>query len=202
MSENNNSDDSAFSFFSAAKSGARLRFFEFASLPVRKLQNRLAYTPTAQTSQNESTMSIPVVDQPILTISARDYEKLERIAMAGMRAGRSQPIAEVLADKLGRAAVVPPQDVGEAVVTMYSDLTFCDDATKALQRVTLVYTGEEDIALGRISVLTPVGTALIGVSEGQSIGWHTAAGEPRRLTVIKVHSQKSESITPVTSGSR
>jgi regulator of nucleoside diphosphate kinase len=53
--------------------------------------------------------------------------------------------------------------------------------------VTLVYPGEADIGQGRISVLTPVGAALIGLSKGQSIDWATRTGETRRLTVIEVH---------------
>jgi regulator of nucleoside diphosphate kinase len=132
------------------------------------------------TSQNEK---VPI------TISSHDYEQLERISMAGMRTRRNLEIAELLADELERASVVPPQDVGAKVVKMYSDLTFRDDTTNKFRRVTLVYPGEEDITFGRISILTPVGTALIGVSEGQTIGWRTASGEPRRLTVMKIHGQ-------------
>ena len=130
-----------------------------------------------------------LIEKPAITISSHDYDKLERIAMAGMRACRGRLIAEYLADELGRAAVVPPLEVDKTVVTMHSDLTFRDDATNTFRRVTLVYPGEQDIAVGRISILTPVGTALIGVSEGQSIDWQTTTGEPRRLTVMKVHSQ-------------
>jgi regulator of nucleoside diphosphate kinase len=79
---------------------------------------------------------------------------------------------------------------------MYSDVTFRDDATKQLRRVILVYPGEEDIALGRISILTPIGTALIGLTEGQTIGWQTATGAPRRLTVMKVHAQTIAPMRP------
>ena len=124
-----------------------------------------------------------------ITISSHDYEQLERISMAGMRTRHTLEIAKLLADELERASVVPLQEVGAKVVKMYSDLTFRDDTTNKLRRVTLVYPGEEDITFGRISILTPVGTALIGVSEGQAIGWRTAAGEPRRLTVMKIHGQ-------------
>jgi regulator of nucleoside diphosphate kinase len=122
-----------------------------------------------------------------ITISTRDYDQLDRIATAGMRRNSSVPY--VLADELARATIVSPREMSSNVVTMNSSLTFRDDITNEVRRVTLVYPGEEDIALGRISILTPVGTALIGVSEGQAIGWQTPAGESRRLTVVKVHSQ-------------
>jgi regulator of nucleoside diphosphate kinase len=52
--------------------------------------------------------------------------------------------------------------------------------------VTLVYPDEADITKGRVSVLTPIGTALIGVAAGNSIGWRTRSGEMKRLTVLQV----------------
>ncbi len=128
-------------------------------------------------------------EKPPITISAHDYDQLERISMAGMRTHRNSQIAQLLADELERAEIVSPQEMGAKVVKMYTDVTFLDDTTNKFRRVTLVYPGEEDIAFGRISILTPIGAALIGVSEGQAIGWYTATGEPRRLTVVKVHRQ-------------
>ncbi len=50
----------------------------------------------------------------------------------------------------------------------------------------LVFPGQADIGAGKISILTPIGTALIGLSEGQSIVWTARDGKERRLTVIKV----------------
>ena len=50
--------------------------------------------------------------------------------------------------------------------------------------VTLVYPAESDIEHGRVSVLTPIGAALVGLSQGQSIEWNTRSGEPRQLTVV------------------
>lgn len=55
----------------------------------------------------------------------------------------------------------------------------------------LVYPGEADIAAGRVSVLTPIGTALIGLAEGQSIVWQTRTGVSKRLTVLKVEEPKT-----------
>ena len=52
--------------------------------------------------------------------------------------------------------------------------------------MTLVYPAQADISQGKISVLTPVGTALIGLRAGHSITWDTRTGETRRLTVLKV----------------
>ena len=52
--------------------------------------------------------------------------------------------------------------------------------------VTLVYPAEADIAQNRISVLTPVGTALIGLARGQSITWTARNGTRHVLSVIAV----------------
>jgi regulator of nucleoside diphosphate kinase len=63
---------------------------------------------------------------------------------------------------------------------------FRDDTTGKVQTVTLVYPEDADISKGRISVLTPIGTALIGVRAGDSISWETRTGDLRRLTVLQV----------------
>ena len=61
-----------------------------------------------------------------------------------------------------------------------------DDTTGKVQTVTLVYPEEADISQGKISILTPIGTALIGLHAGHSITWETRSGELRRLTVLQV----------------
>ena len=58
--------------------------------------------------------------------------------------------------------------------------------------VTLVYPRDADISRGRVSVLTPVGAALIGVSAGDSITWETRTGELRKLTVLKIRTRETD----------
>ena len=65
-------------------------------------------------------------------------------------------------------------------------MTYRDETTGREQTVTLVFPGEADIALGRVSVLTPIGVALLGLAEGASSSWDTLQGETRRLTVVRV----------------
>jgi regulator of nucleoside diphosphate kinase len=69
---------------------------------------------------------------------------------------------------------------------MGSEVEFRDDGSGKSQTVTLVYPGDADISQRRISVLTPVGTALIGLSMGDSITFETRTGDLRRLTVLQV----------------
>jgi regulator of nucleoside diphosphate kinase len=96
-------------------------------------------------------------------------------------------IASALADELERAHVLAKARHPEHIVRMGSEVEFRDDATGKVQKVKLVYPNEADISQGKISVLTPVGTALIGLRMGSSITWKTRAGELRRLTVLQVH---------------
>ena len=69
---------------------------------------------------------------------------------------------------------------------MGSEVVYRDDTTGRIQTVTLVYPNEADIAKGRVSVLTPIGTALIGLASGNSINWRTRPGDMKRLTVLQV----------------
>ena len=74
----------------------------------------------------------------------------------------------------------------EGVVGMESEVIFKDDATGVQKQVTLVYPKSADIEAGRISVLTPIGAALIGLAAGQAISFPTPSGELRSLTVVEV----------------
>jgi regulator of nucleoside diphosphate kinase len=124
--------------------------------------------------------------QPPLVIAAEDYGRLAFIATASMMARRKPPAGAVLADELVRAAVVPAAHVPPSVVTMGSCVEYRDDNSGKISRVCVVYPGEEDGDVGLVSVLTPIGAALIGLSEGQSMRWRSALGEWRDLTVLRV----------------
>jgi regulator of nucleoside diphosphate kinase len=121
--------------------------------------------------------------KPPITLTVKDYERLSLLARAA--AAKMPDVVSVLADELERAHVLadgrPPQ-----TVCMGSEVEFRDDSTGKIQTVMLVYPGDADILQRRISVLTPVGTALIGLSAGDSITWETRDGELRRLTVLQV----------------
>jgi regulator of nucleoside diphosphate kinase len=82
-------------------------------------------------------------------------------------------LADELADEIGRARVLAKGKHPEHIVCMNSEVEFRDDTTGRVQRVTLVYPEEADISQRKVSVLTPVGTALIGLRNGHSITWET-----------------------------
>ncbi|WP_407524481.1 nucleoside diphosphate kinase regulator [Methylobacterium oryzisoli] len=121
---------------------------------------------------------------PKIKVTAEDHDRLGRLASAAM--DRMPEVAGYLADELDRAQIVRPGKAATGFARMGCEVEFRDDSTGKVQRVSLVYPGEADIGLGRISVLTPVGAALIGLSKGQSIAWETRTGEAKRLTVLDV----------------
>jgi len=121
---------------------------------------------------------------PKIVIPARDYARLVGLVQAALN---SMPdLAAGLSDELHRAYVLPDEcDPGE-VVRMGSEVQFRDHGTGSVRTVTLVYPNSADIADGKISILTPVGTALLGLAVGDSIDWEAPSGQSRALTVLSV----------------
>jgi RNA polymerase sigma-70 factor, ECF subfamily len=151
--------------------------------------------------------------KPCITLTALDHERLSGLARAAMTT--MPDVASSLADELERAHVLPMDRQLENIVCMGCGVQFRDEMTGCLKRVTLVYPSEADIALSKISVLTPIGTALIGLGVGKSITWKTRTGAVKRLTVIQVHhasrspgksssdqAQSSESVSSVPTDSQ
>jgi regulator of nucleoside diphosphate kinase len=136
-------------------------------------------TMTAQLKAMTSSREI----KPRITLPAKDYESLLLLARAA--ANRMPDVASILAEELERAHVLADND-SEQSVCMGSVVEFRDETTGKVQAVTLVYPGNADISQGRISVLTPIGAALIGLSAEDSITWETRTGELRQLTVLKI----------------
>jgi regulator of nucleoside diphosphate kinase len=105
-------------------------------------------------------------DLPPIAITAHDLERLSQLAKA---ASSTFPrTADFLAREIERAQVVADPDAVPGLVVMNSTVEFRDDAGQT-RRVTLVYPDAADVSTGKISVLTPIGAALIGLSVGQSI---------------------------------
>lgn len=120
---------------------------------------------------------------PEIVIGQAEYRQLTVLALAG--SGHSADTADRLLYELDRALVVPDGRVPREVVRMGSRVRYRTSEGNARQ-VALVYPAEADIAEGRISVMTPVGAALIGLSTGQSITWMTRDGRKQVLTVLAV----------------
>jgi regulator of nucleoside diphosphate kinase len=121
--------------------------------------------------------------KPPITLTADDYKRLSLLARAAEN--KMPDVASILTEELERAHVLADGHPAQTVC-MGSEVRFRDDSNGTVRTATLVYPDDADISRRRISVLTPVGAALIGLSAGNSITWETRTGDLRRLTVLEV----------------
>jgi regulator of nucleoside diphosphate kinase len=122
--------------------------------------------------------------QPPMLLPADDYDRLADLAKATLARYPAED-AQLLLEELHRADIVPSGWIPSGVVMMDSHVEFRDDQTGTIRRVQVVYPYRANIKKGRISVLSLVGTALLGLAEEQSIIWQTSNGGERRLTVLR-----------------
>ena len=122
--------------------------------------------------------------KPAITIDAALVDQLQGLAFSAMN--RMPALADRLLEEIDRARIVPASKLPKSVVTLGSEVTFQDDVTGKVQTVVLVLPPEADIGKRRVSVLTPIGVALLGLRQGASISWDTRANERRNLTVVSV----------------
>ena len=121
--------------------------------------------------------------KPAIVLTRTDHKRLSLLAEGF--AERNADVAEFLLTELERARTVDDGRIAADVVRMGSAVHFTTDLGEDRQ-VTLVYPGKADIAESRISVLTPIGAALIGLKTGHAIDWTTRDGRVCRLTVEAV----------------
>ena len=123
--------------------------------------------------------------KPAIILTRTDHERLYRLAEA--HAGRNPDVSEELLIELDRARIVQNTKIGANVARMGSRIRFTSDLGED-RSVTLVFPAEADIAANKISILTPIGAALIGLSTGQSIDWVARDVRSPRLHVEEVAS--------------
>ena len=121
---------------------------------------------------------------PPIVITASEAHRLSALADSSMAV--FPRVAQFLARETDRARVVADDSELPDVVRMGSRVQYRDNETKAEREVVLVYPDEADLTQRRISVLTPVGAALIGVSIDQTIDFQTPGRQTRSLTVLAV----------------
>lgn len=123
-------------------------------------------------------------EQPI-TVTQSDLTRLERL-IAQSEDGPNATLAEQLELELTRARVLPSEQVPADLVTMNSLVVFEDEETGARRQVTLCYPRDATSGPDRVSVLAPVGAALLGLRVGESIAWPVPGGRTRRLRIVAV----------------
>jgi len=116
---------------------------------------------------------------PSIIVATEDRSRLLKFV------GHPTEVAEQLEAELERARVVPLHDVPSDVVVMDSELDYEDVRTGQRRHVHLVYPADADANVGRVSILAPLGCALLGLRVGQKIDWRMPGGI-RQLRVLAV----------------
>jgi regulator of nucleoside diphosphate kinase len=119
---------------------------------------------------------------PPIVMTRLDVQRLDRVLYA-LEAPLT--VLESLESEIVRAKVVDSARVAADIVTMNSVVRFRDEVSQREFILKLVYPDAAGHA-GTISVLAPVGTALLGMKVGRSIDWKTASDKPIRLTVLEI----------------
>jgi regulator of nucleoside diphosphate kinase len=128
--------------------------------------------------------------KPEIIVSSNDLERLEGMLHAPNARSRSD--LDGLRDELARADVRDAQDMPGDVITMGSRVRFCEEVSGKEYVLTLVYPHEASQDGGKVSVFSPAGSALLGLSVGQSIDWLTPDGKAIRIRVMEVAQPPAE----------
>ncbi|MCL4720783.1 MAG: nucleoside diphosphate kinase regulator [Gammaproteobacteria bacterium] len=129
--------------------------------------------------------------KPKVILSALDVERLERLVAT--LPDHAFPGKSDLEAELARAEVVDPKDVPPTVVTMNSTVSFEVESSSEEFCLTLVYPRDVDASGTKISILAPVGSALLGLSQGDEIEWPKPGGGALRVRIKAVTYQPERS---------
>jgi len=122
--------------------------------------------------------------RPPITVSSLDMERLEHL-LDSLPSAQS-PMRDTLLDELARATLVEPADMPADVVTMNSRVRFVlDDAAQEFD-MSLAYPKDVNGEADKLSILTPVGNALLGLKVGDSIDWARPDGGRFEVTVREI----------------
>lgn len=119
-------------------------------------------------------------------ITEFDLDRLKKLLLEAQSTEyRKSEYLEKLKAEIARAAVVPPHEIPADVITMNSTVCLEDAETKEEEIYTLVFPEDADLGKGKISVLAPIGTAMLGYKVGDAFEWDVPAGK-RQLQVKKI----------------
>ncbi|ORE86394.1 transcription elongation factor GreA/GreB [Oceanococcus atlanticus] len=122
--------------------------------------------------------------RPDIVISSLDADRLEAVLYSN--SGKTLPGRDDLLAELERAEIVTPEQIPPNVVTMNSKVRFKADATGATFCYTLVYPDKVDDSGETLSILAPIGSALLGLAEGESIEWPSPDGRTLSVTIDEI----------------
>ena len=120
------------------------------------------------------------------TLTELDHARLLSLLRRDARDDGSPARLRAMEDVLDDAALVPSREVAPDVVTMYSQGLLQDVQTQQRNTLTLCYPSDAEPAVGLVSVLSPVGSALLGLKVGDSIAWPGPAGRTIEVEILEV----------------
>ena len=123
---------------------------------------------------------------PPISISSLDLERLERLLDSPAASTTERTQLDRLLRELERAEVLEPQQVPATLVTMNSTVRCREQASGREYQLTLVYPHDLDGHSDKVSVLAPLGSALLGLSVGQAIDWPAPGGQQLRIEVLEL----------------
>ena len=127
----------------------------------------------------------PQAKLPPVTLSETERKELVVVATAALADRHVLPAASNLLREVHRAIIVPDDQLPTNVVAVHSRVDVHDNLTGTNSEIVLVFPDELRTEPNEVSVLTPLGAALIGLPEGASIDWCTASGDRSSKTVLR-----------------
>jgi regulator of nucleoside diphosphate kinase len=118
-------------------------------------------------------------------VSGLDAERLRAILGSHNGSALDREHLLDLRDEIERARIVPEEEIPADVVTLQSEVRVRDHATGASSDYTIVSPAQANVSLGHISVVAPLGTALLGYREGDKVEWQMPSGV-RRFQIERV----------------
>ena len=132
-----------------------------------------------------------------IKLTEGDAQRLrELLACLAVRSGIRREARELLRHKLGRASIVSPREVGRRVVTMQSRVVVKDEETWESRTYTLAHPDHADHDSACLSILTPLGMAILGHQEGDVVDWGVPAGTHRVWIQKVARARCHDSATP------
>lgn len=123
---------------------------------------------------------------PAILITPTDYRRLERLVdQLAASARLDEARIQALDDELARAQIVEESRLPPDVVTMETEVEVVDVDTAERLRICVVFPHAADVDQGRVSILAPVGLAVLGMREGDEFTWKTPS-RVRRLRIERV----------------
>lgn len=118
---------------------------------------------------------------PALVLKQSDFQQI-----ASLIRSHDSETAQLLEEELNRALIVEDGELSGDVVVMNSKVTFADIDSGKESTVALVYPNDASIEKNSVSILAPIGAALIGLRIGQTIEWPLPNGKSKTLKVLSV----------------